>query len=61
MSKNLVEAERPPTIWRVRVACWISKATRPQAHARAHTLTPTQKHARTRVHLPVRVHTLRNI
>jgi hypothetical protein len=35
MSKNVVEPERPRmTIWR-RVACWISKATRAQAHDRA--------------------------
>ena len=24
------------TIWRIRVACWISKATRMHAHAHAH-------------------------
>jgi hypothetical protein len=28
MSKNLVEPERPQTIWLMRVACWVSKATR---------------------------------
>ena len=45
MSKNVVEPERPQmTIWR-HVACWISEAIRPQAHARAH--TPTLTHART--------------
>jgi hypothetical protein len=27
MSKNEAEPERPQTIWRVRVACWISKTT----------------------------------
>jgi hypothetical protein len=39
MSKNMVEPERPQIIWR-RVACWISKATRTQAHARAYSPTP---------------------
>jgi hypothetical protein len=32
MSKNVVEQERPQTIWRMRVACWISKATRTHVH-----------------------------
>ena len=41
MSKNMVEPEKPyMTIWR-RVACWISKATRVQAHARTSAPTPT--------------------
>ena len=44
-SKNVVEPERPQiTIWR-RVACWISKTTRAQAHSSNRTLTHT--HART--------------
>ena len=34
------------TIWRC-VACWISKATRSQAHAKARPPTPT--HARTEI------------
>ena len=33
MSKNLLDPERPQTIWRMRVECWISKATRTKAHA----------------------------
>jgi hypothetical protein len=44
--KNVVEPEMPQVaIWR-RVACWIGKATRAQAHARA--CAPT--HARTLTH-----------
>ena len=42
MSKIVLEVEEPQmTIWK-RVACWISKATRVQAHARA--LVPTHPH-----------------
>ena len=32
------------TIWRMRVACLINKATRTQAHAYAHAHTHTQKY-----------------
>jgi hypothetical protein len=56
MSKNMVELERTHTIWRLRVAYWISK----QAHVRALAPTPTHSHtdahacrhprARTRTH-----------
>jgi hypothetical protein len=35
MSKNVVGPERPQTIWRMHVACWISKTTR--AHRYTHT------------------------
>jgi hypothetical protein len=35
MSKIMVQPEKPQTIWRMSVSCWISKATRMQAHARA--------------------------
>jgi hypothetical protein len=43
MSKNTVDPGRPEmTIWR-RVACWLSKATRSQAHA--HAPAPTSSHA----------------
>ena len=45
MSKNVVEPERPQMTTRRRVACWISKATLEQAHARALASTHTQKHA----------------
>ena len=44
MSKNVVVPDRPQTIWRMRVAYWISKATRAQAHARARVPTPTYTH-----------------
>jgi hypothetical protein len=44
--KNEVEPDRPQmAIW-WRVACWISKATRAQAHQRP-APTPTHTHART--------------
>ena len=36
------------TIWRIRVACWISKATRTHTHAHAH--TPKHTHARSHTH-----------
>ena len=53
MSKIMVEPERPQmAIWR-RVACWISKATRAQAHARSYTPPPhihTQERTRTQKH-----------
>ena len=54
MSKNMVEPERPQTISRMHVTCWISKATRAQTrprpctHTRAgatHTHTHTHTHA----------------
>ena len=32
------------TIWRIRVACWISKATCTHAHAHAHALAHTHKY-----------------
>ena len=54
MSKNMVEPERTHKIWRLRVACWIIKLTRAQAHARACAPTHTQTHARTRMPLPTR-------
>ena len=41
MSKNMVEAERTQTIWRLGVAYWISKSTRVQTHARSRAPTPT--------------------
>jgi hypothetical protein len=52
MSKNVVEPERPQmTIWRMRVACWISKVTSTKAQARAHAptspLAPTHTHTHT--------------
>ena len=51
--KNAVKPERLQTIWRKRVACWVSKATHPHvdapanphtnAHARTHALVRTHK------------------
>jgi hypothetical protein len=32
MSKNMVEPEKPQTVWRMRVACWISKGARAHSH-----------------------------
>ena len=37
------EATDDNTIWRIRVACWISKATRARAHAHIHALKYTEK------------------
>jgi hypothetical protein len=53
MSKNLVEPERPQTIWRVRFACW--KVTRARAHACAR--APTCTHALTYTHTQTHVET----
>ena len=39
MSKDMVEPERPQTIRRMSVACWISKAARSKAPARARALS----------------------
>jgi hypothetical protein len=39
ISRNVVEPERPQTIWR-RVACCVSKATRATTHASARSRTP---------------------
>ena len=48
MSKNVVEPERPQmAMWRC-VACWISKATRAQAHAIARAAFLTRARTRTR-------------
>ena len=55
MSENMMELEMPQAIWRMRVACWISKATRTKAHARARVPTPT--HASTRTYSPTHAHT----
>ena len=62
MSKNM-ETWRTQTIWRIRVACWISKAARKKAHARTrastttrtHT-TPTRMHARTQKYVKLLFH-----
>jgi hypothetical protein len=58
MSKILVEPERPQTEILHRVAWWISKATRVQAHASAPAPTPshlyTHSSGRARTHKYVR-------
>jgi hypothetical protein len=55
-SKNVVEPERPQmTIWRMRVACWISKATCAQARASARAPTPTLRHTRARANVSTRM------
>jgi hypothetical protein len=54
MSKNMAENERPHdvTIWRISVACWISKATCTYAHAHAHApVYPHAQPATTMIHL----------
>ena len=55
MSKKLVEPERPHAIRRMRVACWISMATRAKAHARLCAPTLTRSH--TRMHSSTHAHT----
>ena len=48
----MVEPEGPHTIRLMRVACWISKATREQARCRACAPTPTRTQAFTLAHTP---------
>jgi hypothetical protein len=51
-SKNIVEPEGPQltaTIWSIRVACWISKATCTHAYVHAH--VSGHPHARTNRHI----------
>jgi hypothetical protein len=54
ISKNLVEPERPQMAIQQRVACWISKATRAQAHASAR--SSARAHTHTHTHTPTRKH-----
>ena len=49
-SKHVVQPERTQTIWRLRVAYWISKPTCAQAHACVLAATYTHTHARTHTH-----------
>ena len=52
----MVEPERlQKAIWR-RVACWISKATRAQAHTSAHVRSHTHKRARARALVDTHIH-----
>jgi hypothetical protein len=40
MCKNVIERGRPQmTIWRMRIACWIPKATHTHTHTHTHTNT----------------------
>ena len=32
MEKNIVQRDRPQIIWRMRIACWISKVTDTDTH-----------------------------
>jgi hypothetical protein len=51
MSKNMMEADGFPndvTIWRMRFACWIRKATCTYAHP--HAYAPEYPHTRTQAH-----------
>ena len=52
MSKNMVdpEATNDVTIWRIRIACWISKIIRTHAHAHAHAPGHPYTHVRTQLH-----------
>ena len=51
MWKIMVEPERPQmAMWRIRVECWISKATLEQAHASAFAATQTHVPTHPRVH-----------
>ena len=48
MWKNIVERGRPQmTVWRKRIACWITKATDTDTHTHTHTHT---HHAHTHTH-----------
>ena len=48
----MVKPERSQIIWRPRVACWIRKATRELAHARARVPTSRHKWTQTRTRMP---------
>jgi hypothetical protein len=50
MSKNVVKLERLQTIWRMRIACSISKAIHAKAHASARVPTPKHAFAYARAH-----------
>jgi ABC-type Zn2+ transport system substrate-binding protein/surface adhesin len=55
MWKNAVELRRPQmTIWRMRIACWIIKAT--NTHTHSHTLTHTHTHTHSHTHTLTHTH-----
>ena len=59
MWKNTVDPGRPQmTIWRKRIACRITKATRARAHTHTHTLSLSLAHARTHTRARARTHSL---
>jgi len=46
MWKNFVQPGRPQmTIWRMRIACWITKATDTHTHTHSHTHSLTHTHS----------------
>ena len=61
MWKNLVQPKRPHdnTIWPMRFACWVSKATRSSTHTHTPTHSWTYPHVRT--HMRARIPTHRNM
>jgi hypothetical protein len=56
-SRNIVEPETPQTIRPMLVACWISKATREQAHGRSNAPTSIHTHAHSSPHPHAHSHT----
>ena len=52
-----IEATNDNTIWRMRVACWISKATRSHAHAYSSAPSFPHTHARARASAPAHART----
>jgi len=57
--KNIVEPGRPQmTIWRVRIACWIPKATNTHSQYVTHCFSTVTVVARTRLNVTLYVHYL---
>ena len=62
MSNKVVKPEVPQTTWLSRVACWIIRVTRTQAHARAlHPCSHTHGRTRARAHKHTHTHTQKNV
>jgi hypothetical protein len=64
MRKNMVEPEKPQmTTWRMRVASWMSKASRAHWHMYipTHLCTHTRTHAHTHTHTRARSYKHRNL
>ena len=52
MCKNTVERARPQiTIWRIHIACWVTKATNPHSEYVTHTAFPLQQKLQERTSL----------